>query len=85
MTGPQADARWLDGYNTAVEELAENLVGIAEIAARCGVSRQAVTNWQRRWSDFPKPLAELACGPIYDWSQIEEYMNAGRVTLSGAR
>jgi predicted DNA-binding transcriptional regulator AlpA len=51
------------------------LVGQKEIAEMCGVSQPAVANWRRRYSDFPKPHATLACGSIWLKSDIQEYMD----------
>ncbi len=54
--------------------MAEALVGIAEIATMAGVSRSAVTNWRVRDRRFPRPVAELASGPVFDRTQIESYL-----------
>ena len=41
-----------------------DLVGNADIAERCGVGRPAVSNWIKRYSDFPTPLLTIcAYGP----------------------
>lgn len=50
------------------------LVGHAEIAAVTGRSKTAVSNWRLRNGDFPPPVAELACGPIFWWPQIERWL-----------
>lgn len=42
-----------------------HLVGVSEFAELCGVSRQAVDNWQKRHTTFPKPVARLAIGPLW--------------------
>lgn len=52
----------------------DELVGCAEIADWLGVSRQTVTNWRARWADFPAPIADLACGPIFDWRDVERWL-----------
>lgn len=52
---------------------AMDLMGIAEIAELFGVTRQAVTNWSKRWPDFPKPVAELKCGPIWIRAQMTQW------------
>jgi predicted DNA-binding transcriptional regulator AlpA len=59
-----------------------DLVGVAEAAALLGISRSSL--WERRGRkdllgripEFPKPVAELACGPIWQRSQIREYKRA---------
>ena len=49
----------------------EDLVGIYEIAEMAGKSRQAVANWRARLSSFPKPVAELKAGPVFNRSDSE--------------
>jgi len=50
------------------------LVGVSEIAARAGVVRSAVTNWVERYDDFPAPVADLHCGPIYWWPHVAAWL-----------
>jgi chromosome partitioning protein len=50
------------------------LVGIAEIAAMVGVSKQVIVNWRARFEDFPAPLADLAATPVFDRSRVEEWL-----------
>ncbi len=49
-------------------------MGVYEIAKAAGVSPQAVSNWVARNPDFPKPLASLASGPVWDGSTIRAWM-----------
>jgi hypothetical protein len=60
-----------------------DLVGAAETAELLAITRSAL--WERRhnpgrWAGrlppFPKPVAELRCGPIWLRSQIEDYRQA---------
>lgn len=51
----------------------DQFVGIAEIANLCNVSPAAVTNWRKRFSDFPQPLAVLKAGPIFKTEEIEKW------------
>jgi hypothetical protein len=51
-----------------------DIVGINEIAAMAGVSSQAVTNWRARAADFPRPLSELASGPVFRRAQIRAWL-----------
>src|SRR5271165_6315120 len=51
-----------------------DIVGINEIAAMAGVTSQAVTNWRSRATDFPRPLRELASGPIFRRSQVRAWL-----------
>lgn len=47
--------------------MAENdLIGIYEIAELANVSASAVTNWRKRFTDFPPALAELKSGPVLE-------------------
>ncbi len=50
------------------------LVGISEIATLAATSRSAVSNWIARDPSFPKPLADLACGQIWDKVDIEDWL-----------
>lgn len=50
------------------------LLGISEIADLAGVTRQAVANWRLRYSDFPRPVADLKGGPVWRKADIEEWL-----------
>jgi predicted DNA-binding transcriptional regulator AlpA len=62
------------------------LMGVAEIATSCKVSRQQAWNWLSKPS-FPKPIVRLKMGPIYDGAQIRAwhvaYREAIRLTRGG--
>ena len=58
----------------------DKLVGIFEIAAMLGVSRQRVDQISRSDAAFPVPIAELHAGRIWRRSDIVEW-----ATLSGRR
>lgn len=53
------------------------LVGAHEIRHLLGVSRQRVYQLAAR-SDFPKPIAELAQGKIWDLEDIEAWIGVHR-------
>lgn len=53
----------------------DDIAGIGEIAARYGVGSAAVTNWTRRYRHFPKPIAILACGPVFDISEVSRWFD----------
>ena len=53
----------------------EDLVGIYEIAEMAGKSRQAVANWRARLSNFPKPVAELKAGPVFDRCEVKAWLD----------
>lgn len=54
------------------------LLGITEIALLAGVSKQAVTNWRARDPLFPKPVIELASGPIFDEQKIKKWLKQNK-------
>ena len=49
------------------------LVGIFEIAAMVGVSRQRIDQISRTDPDFPSPIAELHAGRIWALSDVERW------------
>lgn len=51
------------------------LIGVREIAALAGVSSAAISNWRNRHSDFPKPIAEMQSGPVFQKLQIVDWLN----------
>lgn len=59
----------------------KQLVGPYEIAHLAGVSRQAVISWRRRYPSFPRPLAELHAGPVFDWADIEAWLDSRRTPM----
>lgn len=50
------------------------LVGISEIAALASTTRSAVSNWAARDPSFPKAIADLACGQIWNKRDIELWL-----------
>ena len=52
----------------------EQLIGVGEIADLGRVTKACVSQWATRHPDFPKPVAVLKCGPIYNSEQIIEWM-----------
>lgn len=56
----------------------QTLVGIAEIAQMGKVKTQAIVHWRNRYDDFPKPIASLKMGPVFDRSQVEEWLEKNR-------
>ena len=49
------------------------LVSIPEIATMLGVSRQRVHQLIQQYDDFPRPLAELAIGRVWDRLTVAEW------------
>jgi chromosome partitioning protein len=56
----------------------EGLVGLNEVADMAKVSRQAVANWRTRSADFPKPVAELAAGPVFRRWSVRAWLRGKR-------
>lgn len=52
----------------------DHLVGVNEMATRYGVTRSAVCNWIARHRHFPPAVAQLACGSIYDVTDVDRWM-----------
>jgi hypothetical protein len=50
-----------------------DLVGVAELAELCGVTRQRASALARS-NGFPEPLAELASGPVWDLRMVERFV-----------
>ena len=51
---------------------ADNIVMIGDIAAAYSVPKPTVQNWMRR-KDFPKPVAELKAGAVYDMEKVRAW------------
>lgn len=60
----------------------EDFVGINEIAVMAKVSKQAVANWRARASNFPKPIASLASGPVFRRSHIRNWLRKRNVPMA---
>lgn len=50
----------------------QDLMGIAEIRALLEISRQRADQLTRR-PDFPRPVAELAMGKVWDGDAVREW------------
>jgi chromosome partitioning protein len=59
-----------------------DLVGINEIADLAGVSRQAVANWRSRFRDFPRPVADLKAGPVFDLKQVKIWLRRRKIPMA---
>jgi chromosome partitioning protein len=62
-----------------------DLVGIAEIAERLGVSKQVIANWRTRKATFPKPTAELKSGPVWSSDVIMEWAISEEIPIPESR
>jgi hypothetical protein len=61
------------------------LVGVAEIAGLAKVSVQAVSNWQAPYNSFPKPRAQLQCGPVWSKLAIERWLRQHKPLVRNAQ
>jgi N-6 DNA Methylase len=48
----------------------------AAIARLAGVGRAAVSNWRRRYPEFPKPVGGSATSPTFDRAEVEAWLKA---------
>lgn len=49
-------------------------VSAADIAHIAGVGRAAVSNWRRRYGDFPPPVAGTASSPLFSLLDVENWL-----------
>ncbi|MEV0974986.1 N-6 DNA methylase [Microtetraspora glauca] len=49
-------------------------VNAADIARLADVGRAAVSNWRKRFEDFPRPVAGTASSPAFSLIEIEEWL-----------
>jgi hypothetical protein len=63
-----------DRFDAELDEPnAPDLVGVAELAELCGVTRQRASTLARS-DGFPEPLAELASGPVWDLRMVQRFV-----------
>src|SRR5438477_8648274 len=61
----------------------QEIMGLHEIAALARVTRAAVANWRTRFKqDFPKPIADLAAGPVFRRDQIMAWLKRKRKPMA---
>lgn len=56
------------------DDLVDDVVTSTQIARLANVSRAAVSNWRRRYSDFPKPAGGSASSPTFSWAAVEAWL-----------
>ncbi|GAB3214050.1 N-6 DNA methylase [Marinactinospora endophytica] len=49
------------------------VVSAADIARLAGVRRPAVSNWRRRYPDFPQPVAGTTANPLFSFDEVESW------------
>ncbi len=75
--GATALADSLRDRGVRINRMDLDLVNQSEIAVRCGLSRQAVSNWintHHHLSPFPLPHT-MAGGPLWAWSRVNEWLH----------
>ncbi len=55
-----------------------DVLGLAEIADLLGVSKRTASRYTLR-DDFPRPAAELAMGPIWHRTDVDEWMQSAPI------
>ncbi|MEU7170480.1 N-6 DNA methylase [Micromonospora tulbaghiae] len=61
----------------------EALVSLTDLATMAGVSRPAVSNWRRRYPDFPKPTQESATTTLFRFGDLKTWMAIHKKPLAG--
>ncbi|WP_427167334.1 N-6 DNA methylase [Streptomyces sp. C1-1] len=54
------------------------LVTGSEIARLAGVTRAAVSNWRRRYEDFPAPAGGGVSSPLFDLAEVQAWLDKQR-------
>ncbi|HWC80715.1 MAG TPA: N-6 DNA methylase [Pseudonocardiaceae bacterium] len=57
-------------------------VSAGDIARLVDVGRAAVSNWRRRYEDFPKPVGGTASSPLFSLTEVEEWLRRNGKTFS---
>ncbi|MBO3744661.1 N-6 DNA methylase [Streptosporangiaceae bacterium NEAU-GS5] len=59
-------------------------VNAGDIARLADVGRAAVSNWRRRYEDFPRPVGGTASSPLFSLTEVEDWLrrNGKAYTLS---
>ncbi|MFF5012618.1 N-6 DNA methylase [Streptomyces sp. NPDC001165] len=55
-----------------------SLVSGSEIARIAGVTRAAVSNWRRRYDDFPVPVGGGVNSPLFDLTEVQAWLDRQR-------
>lgn len=64
--------------SSAAAPTSEPLVSGSEIARLAGVTRAAVSNWRRRYDDFPAPAGGSAGSPLFALSEVRQWLGRQR-------
>lgn len=60
----------------AAPDMPAAAVNATEIARMAGVGRAAVSNWRRRFGDFPLPVDSSDRSPRFDRAQVQAWLVA---------
>ncbi len=60
-------------------------VTAADIARLAGVGRAAVSNWRRRYPDFPRPVGGQPTSPAFDLDEVQAWLRANGKQVDDAR
>lgn len=60
------------------------LIGLYEVSQIAGVTTAAITNWRKRFSDFPTPISEMKSGPVFSEEQVLSWLRK-RGKIMGAK
>ncbi|MFB9730040.1 N-6 DNA methylase [Haloechinothrix salitolerans] len=61
----------------------DSLVTASEVAKLAGVGRAAVSNWRRRYADFPDPVGGTGSSPTFRYADVERWLREqGRLAVS---
>jgi hypothetical protein len=52
----------------------DTTVNAGEIARLVDVGRAAVSNWRRRYEDFPQPVGGTASSPLFSLAEVEDWL-----------
>src|SRR5207237_7881052 len=68
---PWYGSRVTSERNTVIGDATLTASGIARLA---NVGRAAVSNWRRRYADFPTPVGGTATSPHFDAREVEQWL-----------
>ena len=63
-------------YGGLMTDEVSALLSPAEIARMAGVTRAAVSNWRRRYPDFPEPASGTATSPLFGLAEVRRWLDA---------
>lgn len=69
-------SRFSCGWTGIVRHWGVSVVGISEVAALLGVSRQRAAQIAADHSDFPQPIAQLRSGRIWEEAAVRAWVVA---------